>query len=189
MLSRAGAGSRRHQQPRASAQRGASLIEVLVAVVVLSVGMLSMAWQHSVALRYDKISQFRGIATQLSSELADRIRANVGASAGYVYTQPYEPGLVAVAPSDCTAQVCDGNEMAAFDLAEFRNAARLSLPDGSLVVVQDPADPNALTIWMLWRDPDALDTATATASLAAGCPALIGAPSPMPQCMPLRVLL
>ena len=31
-------------------QRGASLIEVMVAVVVLSIGMLSMAWQHAVAL-------------------------------------------------------------------------------------------------------------------------------------------
>ena len=47
------------------AQRGASLIEVMVAIVVLSIGMLSMAWQHAVALKYDKMSQFRGIATQL----------------------------------------------------------------------------------------------------------------------------
>ena len=71
----------------APAQRGASLIEVMVAIVVLSIGMLSMAWQHAVALKYDKMSQFRGIATQLASELADRIRANAAAGASYVVTQ------------------------------------------------------------------------------------------------------
>ncbi len=170
-------------------QRGASLIEVMVAIVVLSIGMLSMAWQHAVALKYDKMSQFRGVATQLASELADRIRANAAASASYVYTDAYQPGVVPVAAVDCSAVVCNRNQMAGFDLAEFRNAARVSLPDGGLLVTQDPANPGALTIWLLWRDPEAVDTATGTASLATGCPAAVGAASPMPQCLPLEVLL
>jgi type IV pilus assembly protein PilV len=188
-VSRAGRPCRCAARVRAATQAGASLIEVMVAVVVLSIGMLSMAWQHSVALKYDKMSQFRGVASQLSSELADRIRANAAASASYVYTQAYDTGIAAVVAKDCTIEVCSGIEMAAFDLAEFRDAARLSLPDGGLLVTQDPADPGALTIWLLWRDPDSLDTATATASLATGCPAAVGAATPMPQCMPLRVLL
>lgn len=178
-----------HLEHRMAPQRGASLIEVLVAVVVLSIGMLSMAWQHAVALKYDKMSQFRGVATQLASELADRVRANAAAGASYVYTQAYQPGVVAVAAVDCASVVCDREQMAAFDLAEFRNAARLSLPDGSLLVTQDPATPGSLTIWMLWRDPEAVDTATATASLASRCPDAVGPASPMPQCMPLQVLL
>ena len=186
---RAGRLCRRRSGACAAAQAGASLIEVMVAVVVLSIGMLSMAWQHAVAMKYDKMSQFRGVATQLAAELADRVRANATASASYVYTQAYQPGVVAVAAADCTAKVCNAGEMAAFDLAEFRNAARLSLPDGGLLVTQDPANPGALTIWLLWRDPEALDTATATASSATGCPAAVGAATPMPQCMPLRVLL
>lgn len=173
----------------AAGQRGASLLEVLVAVVILSIGLLSMAWLHSVGLQYDKMSQFRGVATQLASDLADRIRANVGAAADYVFLETYAPGTVATAPVDCVTTVCAGPEMALFDVAEFRNAARLNLPDGSLFVTQDAANPRALTIWVMWRDPEAVDTATATASLAAHCPAAIGAPAPMPQCMPLRVLL
>lgn len=170
-------------------QAGASLIEVMVANVVLSIGMLSMAWQHSVALKYDKMSQFRGVASQLASEFADRIRANAGASAAYVHTAPYNPGVAALAAANCMTKVCNRNEMAAFDLAEFRNAARLSLPDGGLLVTPDPTNPAALTIWLLWRDPESVDTATATASLATGCPAAVGAVVPMPQCMPLQVLL
>ena len=171
------------------AQRGASLIEVMVAIVVLSIGMLSMAWQHAVALKYDKMSQFRGVATQLASELADRIRANAAAGASYIYTEAYQPGIVVVPAVDCTTAVCNRNQMAAFDLAEFRNAARMGLPDGGLLVTQDAANPGALTIWLLWRDPEAIDTTTGTASLAIGCPAAVGAASPMPQCMPLEVLL
>jgi type IV pilus assembly protein PilV len=189
MLSRAGDRAGRGLQRRDDAQRGASLIEVMVAVVILSIGMLSMAWQHSVALKYDKMSQFRGIATQLASELADRVRANVGAANSYVYEVAYQPGVVATAARDCRTLTCNGQQVAAFDLAEFRNATRLNLPDGSLVVTDDAADPGALTVWVLWRDPEAVDTAIATASLTIGCPAVIGTPSPMPQCMPLRVLL
>jgi type IV pilus assembly protein PilV len=161
----------------------------MVAVVVLSIGMLSMAWQHAVALKYDKMSQFRGLATQLASELADRIRANAAAGASYVYTQAYQPNVVVIPAVDCTTAVCNRDQMAAFDLAEFRNAARLSLPDGGLLVTQDPANPSALTIWLLWRDPEAVDTTTGTASLATGCPDAVGSPTPMPQCMPLQVLL
>lgn len=183
------ARARTHAWTQARTQLGASLVEVLVAVVVLSIGLLSMAWLHSVSLKYDKMSQFRGVATQLASDLADRIRANVGSAATYVFLDVYAPGAVATAPVNCVTSVCAGPEMAVFDLAEFRNAARLNLPDGGLFVVQDPADPRALTIWVLWRDPEAIDTGTATASLAPQCPLAIGMPSPMPQCMPLRVLL
>jgi type IV pilus assembly protein PilV len=174
---------------RSCAQRGASLLEVLVSIVILAIGLLSMAWLHSVSLQYDKMSQFRGVATQLASDLADRIRANVGAATNYVFVDAYAPGTVATAPVDCVASVCAGPEVALFDVAEFRNAARLNLPDGSLFVTQDAANPRALTIWVMWRDPEAVDTAIATASLAAHCPAAIGTPVPMPQCMPLRVLL
>lgn len=177
------------QRRSAPAQRGTSLIEVIVAIVVLSIGMLSMAWQHAVALKYDKMSQFRGVATQLASELADRIRANAAAGASYVYTAAYQPGVVAASAVDCASAVCNRDEMAAFDLAEFRNAARVGLPDGGLLVTADPAVPGALTIWLLWRDPEAVDTATGAASLATGCPAAVGPASPMPQCMPLQVLL
>jgi type IV pilus assembly protein PilV len=174
---------------RKGSQHGASLIEVMVAIVVLSIGMLSMAWQHAVSLKYDKMSQFRGVATQLASELADRVRANVGALDSYVYSAAYPPGSIENFATNCVAGVCNGAQMAAFDLVEFRNAARRSLPDGGLLVVKDPLDPRALTIWVMWRDPEAIDSEATSASLAALCPAAIGTPAPMPQCMPLRVLL
>jgi type IV pilus assembly protein PilV len=171
-------------------QRGASLIEVLVASVVLTVGMLSMAWQHAVSLKYDKMSQFRSIATQLGSAFADRIRANPGAAGNYVYVAAYAPNVAPpTAAKLCDRVVCNGLEMAAFDLMEFRNAARLNLPDGGLLITQDPADARAMTVWMLWRDPQAIDTANAAASFSGLCPPAVGQVTPMPQCMPLRLML
>lgn len=170
-------------------QAGASLLEVLVAMVLLTSGMLAMAWQHAVAVKYEKMSQFRAVSSQLASDMADRIRANVGAAPNYVFVEAYTPGVVVTAPADCTVNVCTAAEMAAYDVAEFRNTTRRSLPDGSLFISTDPADPAAMTVWVLWRDPEAVDTATEAASLSRLCPAEIGTPAPMPQCLPLRVLL
>lgn len=170
-------------------QAGATLLEVLVAMLLLTSGMLAMAWQHAVAVKYEKMSQFRAVSSQIASDMADRIRANVGAAPSYVFVQAYTPGVVAAAPADCMVKVCTGAEMAAYDVAEFRNTTRRSLPDGSLFINQDPADPAAMTVWVLWRDPEAVDTATQATSLARLCPAAIGTPAPMPQCLPLRVLL
>ncbi len=170
-------------------QGGFSLIEMLVASVVLAAALLGMAWQHALAGRYEKMSQFRGQATQLASDLADRIRANAVGLGGYAYLNPYAPATPSVMGTDCRAAACSAAEMASFDLVEFRNGARTALPDGDLYVEVDP--PRAVTIWVMWRDPEALDNAQAAASQSVACPpaAVAGAPAPLPQCLPLRVLL
>ncbi|MDP9140635.1 MAG: type IV pilus modification protein PilV, partial [Pseudomonadota bacterium] len=56
---------------------GVSLLETLIALLLLSVGVLSMAAVQAAAVKYTKLAQYKGLATQYSNEIADRMRANV----------------------------------------------------------------------------------------------------------------
>ena len=58
------------------AQRGLSLFEVLITVVVVSVGLLGLAGLQFAGLRASNNAQDATYAMQLAQDLADRIRAN-----------------------------------------------------------------------------------------------------------------
>ena len=55
---------------------GVSLIEVLVALLVVSLGILAMSGLLTNSTRYGKTSEFRAVATLLANDIADRMRAN-----------------------------------------------------------------------------------------------------------------
>ena len=59
--------------------RGATLIEVLVAIFLLTVGLLAMAALTTSATGYNKLSQLRGTATMLADDYAEQARANLRA--------------------------------------------------------------------------------------------------------------
>ncbi len=58
-----------------SDESGSTLIEVLVAVVIISIGLLSVAGMQAVALKSNNGSYLRSQASFLAYDLADRIRA------------------------------------------------------------------------------------------------------------------
>lgn len=77
----------RRGTPRFSNQaRGLSLIEVLVAVLVLGLGLLGLAMLQATNLRLAQSSNQRTIATNLSSDFLDDIRSNRLLAAQYTGT-------------------------------------------------------------------------------------------------------
>ncbi|SER12577.1 type IV pilus assembly protein PilV [Amphritea atlantica] len=56
-------------------ESGTTLIEVLIAVVVISIGLLSVAALQTMALKSNQGAYYRSQATFLAYDLADRIRA------------------------------------------------------------------------------------------------------------------
>lgn len=66
------------------AQKGLSMVEVLVAVVILAIGLLGIASTQLVALEQTNLSQKRTVATMVVSEMAARVRANNGEIPGSV---------------------------------------------------------------------------------------------------------
>lgn len=108
-------------------QGGFSMLEVLVAILVLSSGLLGMATLITVGMRGNNTAYFRSIAIQQTSDIADRIRANLaGARAGN-----YD-ALTAVIPvsSDCVVAHCNAAQMSIYDHAQWNTANSILLPGG-----------------------------------------------------------
>lgn len=63
-------------------QKGFTLVEVLVAVAIVSVGLLAVASMQSTAIKGNTSARDATIAVQLAEEMIDRIRANAGDAPG-----------------------------------------------------------------------------------------------------------
>jgi type IV pilus assembly protein PilV len=101
--------------------RGFTLVESLVALVVLSIGLLGAAATLLGSLGAHAEALHRAIAVGLVRDTAERIRANAAARAAYD-TRSAAPG------ADCAAASCDSATLAALDRAHFIDAARAAFP-------------------------------------------------------------
>lgn len=125
-------------------ERGFSLIEVLVALVVLSVGLLGLAALQSTAAQFNASAYTRSQATILAYDIADRIRANRQAALAGNYTSAY-PGVLPT----CNGAVA--GTVVQQDLAAWRRALACSLPNGNGAVAFDAAT-QVLTIRVRWDE-------------------------------------
>jgi len=109
-----------------SRQSGVGIIEVLVALVVLSVGMLGIAGLYVTTLRATNGAIYRTVAVDLAADMADRIRANPNAGDAYEGAAA-DNGCASTDEAD--ADDCSRGAMAADDLFRWRAALATSLPD------------------------------------------------------------
>lgn len=93
-------------------QSGFTLLEVMIALVIFSIGLLGLAGLQSAGIRNNQISYSRTIAQQLTYDMSDRIRNNPGV----------DYAAAAAAANDCINGNCTSGQIAAFDLFEW-NAA------------------------------------------------------------------
>ena len=128
-------------------QRGFTLIEAMVALVVLAVGMLGIAGLYVTTLRSGGGAVYRMQAVSLAADLADRIRANRGANVAYAG---------AAADNNCygAASVdCAPANMAANDLFVWQQQIAAVLPTGNgVVAVAGAAAPFTYTITINWTE-------------------------------------
>ncbi len=128
--------------PRPSSQAGFTLVEVLVALIVLSIGMLGIAALYLDTLRASRQALVRTQAVTLASDIADRIRSN------RTIANAYDCG------GTCVAGV-GGDAMAIADIDAWRMAVETQLPGGAASIVYAAAAPNApdiYTITLSWSE-------------------------------------
>jgi len=96
-------------------QKGFSLIEVLVSVVIMSVGILGVAGLQALSLQQNRSSLLRAEALMLGGDILDRMRANpLQNYAGLSFVGA--PAL----PRDCVVNSCDVAQMKDYDIALWR---------------------------------------------------------------------
>lgn len=100
---------------------GFTLLEVLVALLVFSIGFLGLAALQTLSLRFTHQSYERTQAALQAYEIIDRMRANREGLDNYT---PVPAGATLTAPVDCSTAACGPADMAAYDLMEWLGRVR-----------------------------------------------------------------
>jgi type IV pilus assembly protein PilV len=122
-------------------QQGFSLIEVMITMLLLSIGLLGIAGIIVNNIKNNQSSYARGQASVLVADIVDRMRANRGAAEAN--PSPYELALAATPAA--------GGGVPGDDLRQWRAAVAASVPSGVGAVAVDAATRN-VTVTIQWDD-------------------------------------
>jgi type IV pilus assembly protein PilV len=118
-----------------SRQRGISLIEVLVAVLIFSIGLIGLAALMVMAARSNQAAYLRTQVTFLADNMADRMRANpIGVWSGHYNASNYP---VSAQHSCGTNQGCAPRQVAARDQQVWSTMLSSTLPDAQASIQCD----------------------------------------------------
>jgi type IV pilus assembly protein PilV len=125
---------------------GFGLVESLVALVVVSVGMIGIASLYGQGLSAGRTALFRTQAVNLVSDMADRIRVNRRGGAAYggaAANRNCDPG----GNTDCTT-----TQMAEHDLFVWQAQVAAQMPAGAGTVQYLGTTPPTYTVRVQWSD-------------------------------------
>lgn len=147
--------SDRHTSPPGACQRGFTLIEALIAFVILSVGLLGIVSLQSMAKTSQHLAIQHTRAVTLADGIIERVRVNPAGMASYGNVGPLGGASLGVdepAPN-CRDAACDPLELADHDLWVWERALDGA---GATIGATNTAgliDPQACTVF----EPAALD--------------------------------
>jgi type IV pilus assembly protein PilV len=132
-----------------SASSGFTLIEVLVAMLIIAIGVLGIAALQFKGLQYNQDAYFRTQVNFLAYDIADRMRLNKANAAAYAsnLTSYNVPGT---RPTGCT-QTGTGAVGVTNDLACWKQQIYDAMPPGSLADINNDG-AGQYTIKLSWTD-------------------------------------
>jgi type IV pilus assembly protein PilV len=131
---------------RRGPQRGFSLLEVLIALLVLSIGLLGLAALQAAGLRSSHGAYLSSQATLLAYDMADRVRAADRIDSGLLANYTYN--------GDMAGYGCEGLDpdaaiaMGGDDRDNWLNAVACYLPTGRGIVALDGTDYLVTVEWV-----------------------------------------
>ena len=187
-------------------QRGSSLIEVLVSLVLLAFGFLGIAGLFNYSVSTNKSTSSRLTAALLAQDYSELVRANAeGVRLGTSYNRDldggvFNPSRIKVEAIDtaklCTYPACTPTTLATHDKEIFKNRIKALLPGGDFMATQVKDAAGNLTyefdIWILWNEGKTVQDTSTTMDV---CPPILAnlaasaRPNPYPRCFYIRTAL
>lgn len=120
--------------PKNRGQMGASMIEVLVTIVIVSLGLLGIAGLYANSMKFADDALQRHEAMTIAKQLTERIAANtanarLGSTSRYnfgttINTAPGSGAFSTTSTTDCASAICTPDALADFDMRNFDAALR-----------------------------------------------------------------
>jgi type IV pilus assembly protein PilV len=125
----------------AAGQRGFTMLEVLISMIVIALGLLGFAGLQAVSLKNANTAYLRSQATMLSHDIVERMRVNRAVA----LTGSYNISI---------GSATGGGGIAGSDLAEWKTNLRQSLPagDGGVAVTGVGGTEGNVQITIQWDD-------------------------------------
>ncbi|NJM42326.1 MAG: type IV pilus modification protein PilV [Anaerolineae bacterium] len=178
--------------------RGFSLIEVLVSLLLIAVGLAAMANMINYSLNANTNASNRALATMMANEYAELVRSNstemTAATPVYLRAPTYTDIADAASrnvpnlPSGlCTYPNCTSNTLATLDVAFFQRRLRAALPAGEYEVIK--VSNTQFDLWIYWMESSSVVSSSDTEQNSDNCPSGIRslAADVRPRCYYMRV--
>ncbi|WP_455366420.1 type IV pilus modification protein PilV [Kaarinaea lacus] len=137
-------------------QQGFTIIEVLISVLVISIGLLGMAGLQTTGIQQSHNSYLKTQASMLAYDMADRMRSNLqGVAAGnYNAVDNGALDLIADEPVCAQTDACTASEIADIDIYQWTSAddtgsIASTLPSGHGTVSNNAG---IFTITVMWDE-------------------------------------
>lgn len=160
-----------HSRRRA---RGFTLIEIMVAVLLLSIGLLGIAGLQAATAKYKINTWARSASATLLSEFVEKVRVNPGAAgpgfidkilvdsegASIVLPSKYritdnwatQQSAALTVSKNCETSSCTEQERSDYDMVTWRQRVRTLLPQGAAMVSGDKG--NGIDLTLMWMDKE-----------------------------------
>jgi type IV pilus assembly protein PilV len=125
-------------------QNGFTLLEVMIAVLILGIGLLGLAHLQITSLKHNQSAEFRTQASVLASDMLDRMRANQSAAQNGNYAIALNAN-----PPNNTDTVADA------DIAAWLQQIVVVLPQGDGAIncnAFDPAEAFVCDVTVSWTE-------------------------------------
>lgn len=146
--------------------RGASLIEALVALLVLALGVLGLAGIQTQTLLESRASNSRAVAVRMVEDLNERMQSNRAIRLASPQPNPHPYvfgwGSPPAITTNCLTATCTGTQTAAFDVLQWKDTLSAALPGGDAQVFQLPNDTRQFGVIVGWTETTAKGEAQAT---------------------------
>ncbi len=134
--------------------KGFTIIEVLVAMVILSIGVLGLGLLQLTAVQNTQGGHMRSQATILAYDIIDSMRANIPAVANGDYRITFAQATPVAVDCYGVAANCTTGQMATSDLNRWRNVLANYLPAGSgQVSTVNIGITTQVIVAVTWLDP------------------------------------